>query len=239
MTNETQSGQESEADKAARKAEARSLAAHETRTEWARRRLAGITYLIAGVILVVGIWSLISVFQGISGGPANSERSATATATSCEHVGPVSRFGFGYWWTCYADVQWPNQNTSASDVPFYTSELTPADIGKPVKVTPESTDNRGGGSLWYTDTTRPLWFMTFISYFAIFAVGLYFLVHGLARVISLHTRLELDNGVRGKYREFYEREGRILPTSSQAPPPQASEQYPPPPPPPYQPGPGQ
>ncbi len=234
MTNETQSGQESEADKAARKAEAQALSAHETPTEQIRRRLAGSIYLIAGVILVLVIWSLIAVFQSVPGGPANSQQSATATATSCDQVGPVGRFGFGYWWTCHADVRWPNQNTPVQDVPFYTSELTPADIGKPTQVTPESTDNRGGGSLWYTDTTRPLWFMGIISYFAIVVTILYFAAHGLARLLPLSTRLELDKNVRARYRDFYQREGRIPPTSQAR---QASEQYPPPPP--YQPGPGQ
>lgn len=237
MANNDEENQESEAEKAARKAECQALAEHETPVEGRRRRLTGVTYLLAGIIAILLLWSLSVVCKTLPGGPANSEQQAIAQATSCEQVGPISRYGLGYWSICQADVRWPGGEPTQG-VTFYKSELTQEDVGKQVAVTQESTDNRGGDH-WVRDTTRPLDFAAIVLYIAIVAVGLYSLVNGLARVISLGTRLELDNGVRKRYREFYEREGRILPTSSQASPPQASEQYPPPPPPPYQPGPGQ
>lgn len=57
---------------------------------------------------------------------------AYAVATSCERHGPVSTHGFGYWWTCQADVHW--QGNSEMPEPRTARFLTPEDIGKPVRV---------------------------------------------------------------------------------------------------------
>lgn len=64
----------------------------------------------------------------------------TAVAQSCERIGPVSRFGFGRHWECRADVRWDNGTASRSTA--RKSQLTPADIGRPVRVVEERT--RGG-----------------------------------------------------------------------------------------------
>ncbi|MFI6300728.1 DUF6346 domain-containing protein [Amycolatopsis thailandensis] len=92
----------------------------------------------AVIFVLLSLGALTAIGQGTSrlGPERPGPPSALAYATSCEEVGPISRGGFGYYWMCVAEV-----DTSVSGkydelktVRFGLNELTPADIGKPVKV---------------------------------------------------------------------------------------------------------
>lgn len=230
--------EETEEEAAARKQQCKALAALETRGERSRRRLGGALCLVAGLISAVVLWSASSWFLSIQGGPANSATSAVAVTQSCERSGPISTSGIGSWWNCSALVKGPSGQSAGELVEFQRSELTPADIGKQVRVTAESA-TRSNSSVSYRDTERPLWILHMASLCGSFASLLVGVGFTAMRLLPLHDWMEIDKRKFLKIQRQYEREGRILPTSSQAPPPQASEQYPPPPPPPYQPGPGQ
>ncbi|WP_410601527.1 DUF6346 domain-containing protein [Amycolatopsis sp. lyj-90] len=97
-------------------------------------RIAGRVVLVALVFL--GAWTCMA--RGLSrlGPERPGPPSALAYATSCDEVGPISRGGLGYYWMCTAEV---DTNVSGKydelkTVRFGLNELTPADIGKPVKV---------------------------------------------------------------------------------------------------------
>lgn len=247
-------------EKAAQEKTAKTLAAPQTRSEDLRRRLLGMVLLLCTVVFGLGVWTLGSVFrQVVSTGPIEDESAPVAVATSCEQLGPVSRFGFGYWWECLADVH--SHGATSRGQEFHGSELTPADIGKPVHATATSTGSpRDSSTLWQRNTTRPLAFMQFVSFLVAFLPFLYLLVQGLMRVMPLWMDLTIDKDRYRKYYAKYAREGRLSPQEvrdltpkkkkkkEEPPPPpppgvpidppppaQASEQYPPP----YQPGPGQ
>lgn len=229
--------EETEEETAARKEQCKQLAALETTGERSRRRLRGVLYLVSGLVLAVVLWSASSWFLSIQGGPANSATSAVATTKSCERSGPISTSGIGSWWDCTALVKGPSGKGEGEVVEFHRSELTPSDIGKQVRITSDSA-TRSNSSVEYRDTERPLWLLHIISLGGVVASLLAGLGLAAMRLLPLQDWLEIDKKKFLKIQNQYEREGRILPTSSQAPP-RASEQYPPPPPPPYQPGPGQ
>lgn len=241
----------SPAEKAVQDKAAKALAAPQTRSEDVRRRLLGIGLLICTLVFGLGAWTLGAVFRNVvSTGPIEDENASVAVATSCEQLGPVSRFGFGYWWECTADVSSANGGSTTAEE-FHGSELTPADIGKPVRVAAESTGSGTSEYLLMRNTTRPLAFMQFVVIFVAFLPFLYLLIQGLSRVLPLWMELTIDKDRYRKYYAKYVREGRL---SAQAAvdltPPKKKEDEPPPPPPPgvpidppppapYQAGPGQ
>jgi len=102
-------------------------------------RLARTTTLIViaitlGYLIGATIVSRSAAHYGAEHPDDGSLNSKTyAVATSCERHGPVSIRGFGYWWTCRADVHW--QGNGDTSEPRSADFLTPDDIGKPVHVT--------------------------------------------------------------------------------------------------------
>ena len=225
--------EQSSAEKAVQEKAAKSLAAPQTRPEDVRRRLLGIGLLLCTVIFGLGVWTLGAVFRNaVSTGPIEDESAPVAVATSCEQLGPVSRFGFGYWWDCTADVSSASGGSTTAEE-FHGSELTPADIGKEVQVTGESSGSGQSESIWIRNTTRPLAFMQFVVIIVAFLPFLYLLIQGLSRVLPLWMELTLDKDRYRKYYAKYVQERRLSPQATlDLTPPKKKEDEPPPPPPP-------
>lgn len=226
---------ESQSERAEREPACRQLSYLETSNESKRRKRTGVLLILAGIVLAVLAWSAASFFRTFDGGSANSNYWGTAQTQSCEQLGPLSRMGVGSWWDCSARVQWSDQTEGT--VEFKGSELTPSDIGKPVRVTAENNSNHSTD--YYRDTTRPLWVLFIASTVAVFAFLIGSIGMAAMRFIPFHRWLLIDKKKFLKTQRQYQQEGRTLPTSSQAQSPQGSEQYPPPQPPPYRPGPRQ
>ncbi|MFG1640533.1 DUF6346 domain-containing protein [Amycolatopsis sp. NPDC049252] len=81
------------------------------------------------VVLGLGVWTAIA--RGSSRHGPDTPSDVVARATSCDRVGPVSRGGIGFYWSCTAEV---TQLGRTRVVRFGLDELTPADIGRPVPV---------------------------------------------------------------------------------------------------------
>ncbi|RSN36838.1 hypothetical protein DMC61_01780 [Amycolatopsis sp. WAC 04169] len=96
---------------------------------------------VAGVAVGVFLYALICwtlLGRGIvsHGEEGTSEFVDVATAKSCEEIGPLSIAGIGYYWVCDIEVR-PYSAGSRQEVVTarsYPDELTPADIGQPVRV---------------------------------------------------------------------------------------------------------
>ncbi|WP_410576240.1 DUF6346 domain-containing protein [Amycolatopsis sp. lyj-108] len=90
-----------------------------------------------GVFLYVLIcWTLIGRGMAVDGEEGTSKFVDMATATACEEIGPLSIAGLGYYWICDIEVR-PYSSFSEQKVltaRSFPDELTPADIGKPVRV---------------------------------------------------------------------------------------------------------
>ena len=84
------------------------------------------------VLSLAGVWTAVA--RGTYRyGPDQPDRAyAIARETSCERVGPVSRGGIGFSWSCTADLTTGEGVIRA--VRFQLNELTPDDAGKPVPV---------------------------------------------------------------------------------------------------------
>ncbi|MER7858469.1 DUF6346 domain-containing protein [Amycolatopsis japonica] len=115
-------------------------------------RIAGLTVL--AVVVLLGAWTAMA--QGLTrfGPERPGPASALAYAKSCDEVGPISRGGFGYYWMCTAEVDTyvSGKYDELKTIRFGLNELTPADIGKAVKVT-------GSKGKYRRDVERqvPLW----------------------------------------------------------------------------------
>jgi hypothetical protein len=81
------------------------------------------------VVLGLGVWTAIARGSYQHGPDMPSD--VVARATSCDRVGPISRGGIGFYWSCAAEV---TQRGRTQTVRFGLDELTPADIGRQVPV---------------------------------------------------------------------------------------------------------
>ncbi|WFE20716.1 DUF6346 domain-containing protein [Solwaraspora sp. WMMD937] len=76
-------------------------------------RIAGVLkYLAASVLIAVvaaaialGIRSVESSYSGTGLGISMNHETGFATPNNCRRIGPVSEHGFGYWWSCSAQVE--------------------------------------------------------------------------------------------------------------------------------------
>ncbi|WP_152546879.1 DUF6346 domain-containing protein [Amycolatopsis orientalis] len=96
---------------------------------------------VAGVAVGVLIYALICwtlIGRGmVSHGEEETGGSADmATVKTCEEIGPLSSAGIGYYWVCDIEVRPYSSRFSEKVVAArsFPDELTPADIGKPVRV---------------------------------------------------------------------------------------------------------
>ncbi|WP_425413324.1 DUF6346 domain-containing protein [Micromonospora pallida] len=70
-------------------------------------KILAISALIAVTAATVsfGIRTVGSSYSGTGLGIAENRMSGLATPKSCWDVGPISSYGFGYWWSCAAQVR--------------------------------------------------------------------------------------------------------------------------------------
>jgi hypothetical protein len=131
------------------------------------------------VPVVAGVWTVMSWSVSVHGAENPSSKSTwgIAHATSCEQLGPISRGGIGYYWVCRGTVDWvrgSNYNRTTSET-FGLDELTPAEIGKPVRVREKSGPSRTDQSApeVVRETERPYeWvgYVTLVTPFVLYAV---------------------------------------------------------------------
>ncbi|WP_181776649.1 DUF6346 domain-containing protein [Amycolatopsis pittospori] len=96
---------------------------------------------VAGATGVFALYALISwtlIGRGIvaDGEEGTSKFVDMATAKTCDEIGPLSFAGIGYYWVCEIEVR-PYSSGSKQEVAMarsFPGELSPADIGKPVRV---------------------------------------------------------------------------------------------------------
>ena len=83
-----------------------------------------------GTSLWLGLQSAYSAFPGAPTGAGYQDAvTAAVTVESCDRSGPISWYGFGYWWTCQVQTTTGGRAVRAS---VGNSILTDQDVGKQV-----------------------------------------------------------------------------------------------------------
>jgi hypothetical protein len=90
---------------------------------------------VASAAVCLTILLLISTGDSLYGattlvGPSNAEHPVVLHVESCQRVGPVSRSGFGFWWTCRVT----GGRAGAASTVIRRSIVTQADVGHDVTV---------------------------------------------------------------------------------------------------------
>lgn len=81
-------------------------------------------------------WTLLGRGMAVDGPERTDKFADMATVKSCDETGPLSFAGIGYYWVCEIEVR-PYSSSFRQEVVAarsYPDELTPADIGKSVRV---------------------------------------------------------------------------------------------------------
>ncbi|MER6988728.1 DUF6346 domain-containing protein [Saccharopolyspora hirsuta] len=113
-----------------------------------------VTYVVSQV-LVRALLALVLFTVGVNMGVLNADgavaRSGTALAAHCERVGPVSRSGLGWYWSCDAQITWSDGEVTRKT--FRNSELTPENQTRPAPVVYRKAAR--GGDFIAVDAPRP------------------------------------------------------------------------------------
>ncbi|WFE61009.1 DUF6346 domain-containing protein [Micromonospora sp. WMMD712] len=86
--------------------------------------------LLANAVVTLGLTTALSHYHGESTPTWSSPMHGRARTLACQQHGPVSLDGFGYWWTCGAEVTMADGRVIV--VALGASMLTPDDQGKTV-----------------------------------------------------------------------------------------------------------
>ncbi len=102
--------------------------------------------LIALVVLGCASWLGLTGFTAHdpSAGTKTVADTGVARVTGCTSRGPVSRYGFGTWWICQADVEW--RGGERTRVTAEPDQLTPSDQGAEVPVVQRGEGKVRGGA---------------------------------------------------------------------------------------------
>ena len=105
--------------------------------ESAARRGRSLLYTVAYGLAAAVSWltfaTVLSCYPGTGYWKHDPpEHRATGMVEHCEHHGPVSRNGFGFWWQCRTTVTVDDGSTA--EVTLTRSIVTPDDIGYPVEL---------------------------------------------------------------------------------------------------------
>ncbi len=99
-----------------------------------RLKSSGLAVVVAGSGLL--LWLTLATVQSLIPGNhvwhTSGQLDVSASVISCARVGPVSVYGFGYWWKCRVTLHVSDGrvvNTSLG-----RSVVTPADVGRAVKL---------------------------------------------------------------------------------------------------------
>jgi hypothetical protein len=94
--------------------------------------VASLTSVVIGALIYMVCVTAGNLYKGTDGGYLGpDERQAVAQTHECTRTGPVSRKGFGYWWTCRVTVRMADGRTV--DTTVDRSIVTPADGGRSVE----------------------------------------------------------------------------------------------------------
>jgi len=106
-----------------------------TNSSWVRMRvfadavgLAVVTFLLTGALITVA-----SLNKGVYPAQDGNYDHGTAAVLSCDRTGPVSQYGFGYWWTCRVEVSLSEGRLATTTVG--RSIVSPSDVGRQVPFT--------------------------------------------------------------------------------------------------------
>ncbi|TDC66466.1 hypothetical protein E1258_02555 [Micromonospora sp. KC207] len=95
--------------------------------------IVSILLMMAAVGTFLLLSTLVSLYPGtgtVVRGPG--DRAVQATGGACARVGPISGYGFGYWWDCDATLRDGDGGTRV--VRVGPSVLSPDDLGRTVEI---------------------------------------------------------------------------------------------------------
>ncbi|MGC5019704.1 DUF6346 domain-containing protein [Micromonospora sp. DT47] len=154
--------------------------------------------LLAGVVLSSLLLDTVASFYSGTGVTKSSprEQSAEATVEECQRLGPVSTYGFGYWWRCDVTVRMGDGRTVRTTVGH--SVVTPGDRGRAVEFR-EACFGKNNTDCNYGRPTSRLWGLALalagmlnfaISLFLIVGAGFYLVraVVGVPRYFAWYNR---------------------------------------------------
>ncbi|MER7013387.1 DUF6346 domain-containing protein [Saccharopolyspora sp. NPDC000359] len=129
-----------------------------------------VSQVLVRVVIALVCYTIFTLTGAMGTGGAVADR-GTAVATHCERVGPVSRSGLGWYWSCAAEVTWSDGRKTQED--FQSSELTPRNVTEPAAVVHREV--RNASDLVVVDAPRPFAGLGW----ALFVALTFLLVHGV------------------------------------------------------------
>ena len=117
--------------------------------------LWAVVYLAAAVVSYLIFATVTSFYPGTGVyRPSTTERQVTAVVEHCEHKGPVSVDGFGYWWQC--SIRGTVEGGRTVHATVTRSILGPADVGRQVHLR-EACGASPGSGCRYGRAVSPIW----------------------------------------------------------------------------------
>jgi hypothetical protein len=107
---------------------------HECVAEMSRARIFlrvladAIAIAVATFLLAGALWTVGNLNPGVYPSTEGRYRHGTADVQECHRVGPVSLYGFGYWWRCEAEMTFADGGLVTVTVGH--SIVSPDDIGR-------------------------------------------------------------------------------------------------------------
>ncbi|GAA4619325.1 DUF6346 domain-containing protein [Saccharopolyspora hordei] len=126
--------------------------------------------VLVRVVIALVCYTVFVLTGAVASDGAVTDR-GTALATHCERVGPISRSGLGWYWSCEAEVTWSDGRTTREEFP--SSQLTPRNTTEPAPVVHR--DVRDAADQVVVDAPRPFAVLGWVMLVAL--TGL--LVHGV------------------------------------------------------------
>jgi hypothetical protein len=139
--------------------------------------------LLCWLVVWLAFATVGSLFKGAHVGVQRPESDVIAVVEQCDRSGPVSRYGFGYWWTCRISVDGSNTGESAT---VGRSVVTNDDVGKSVTLK-QSCDV--DGDCTYGRATAQFWgfvvaVIGIVQLFAALLIGVAFLLYAANAVLG-------------------------------------------------------
>ncbi|MGW4461836.1 DUF6346 domain-containing protein [Micromonospora sp. NPDC004704] len=121
----------------------------------ARFVMAGLLTSVLWIVVAATFATLTSFYPGTGVARGNSaEKSTVVDVRECERLGPLSTYGYGYWYECRISVTVAGRRTVDGTVG--RSIVRPSDIGKKVELR-EVCSGSGGSDCRYGRPTNRLW----------------------------------------------------------------------------------
>lgn len=105
---------------------------------WFANLLTSLAFTAGTLVFALGVPTLVNLYHGELNATPHTRVGGRAYVQGCQRFGPVSRYGFGYWWQCQVDVSLDDGRIQYARVG--RSIVTPADEGRPVRVVEDCDD---------------------------------------------------------------------------------------------------